>query len=253
MSGEAEAVSLYQAHAVFKPAPPNGKLWRYSDLAKLVSVLGNRAPYFPVTSSFDDPYEGELPRILSETVPRDILPVMQRARFTMFVNCWHLNSYESAAMWQIYARLNEGVAIQSTFGRLISSFKGFSRLPSDLPPPTQVYAGMVDYIDYDLENVSNRHWALNAFSMVMHKRRSFQHENEVRAVCSISQNCAVRGQFSAAHPGIYVDCDLSSLIEAIYVSPLAPAFFRKSVEMVLERFELKVPVIQSDLMSKPIY
>jgi hypothetical protein len=37
-----------------------------------------------------------------------------RTRHQVFANCCHINEFESAAMWQLYARMNEGVAIQSS-------------------------------------------------------------------------------------------------------------------------------------------
>ena len=34
------------------------------------------------------------------------------------VNCWHINEHESAAMWDLYLKSNEGIAIQSTYQKL---------------------------------------------------------------------------------------------------------------------------------------
>ena len=34
------------------------------------------------------------------------------------INCWHLNDHESAAMWKLYLKSNEGIVIQSTFTNL---------------------------------------------------------------------------------------------------------------------------------------
>jgi hypothetical protein len=52
------------------------------------------------------------------------------------VSCWHMNEHESAAMWSLYLRSNEGVCIQSTYRRLRSGL------------PKCVFIGEVNYIDY---------------------------------------------------------------------------------------------------------
>ena len=144
-----DAGSLYKEYPVFQSPGANAKIWRYCDLAKFVCLLSRRGLYFPLAACLDDPFEGVLPRILASLVPRDVLPVLAKSRLTTFVNCWHLNEYESAGMWQLYSRMKEGLAIQSTFSRLTSSFRGFSLVPADLVPPSAIFAGIVNYIDYD--------------------------------------------------------------------------------------------------------
>lgn len=51
-----------------------------------------------------------------------------------------MNDYESAAMWKLFLKTNEGVAIQTTYGRLFDSL-------DKLPKP--VYVSTVKYIDYE--------------------------------------------------------------------------------------------------------
>lgn len=76
---------MYKPHPVFRAVPAQGRLRRYCDLAKLISLLSKRALYFPLASVLDDPYEGVLPRSLAQTLPRDIIPVMEKSRYTGFV------------------------------------------------------------------------------------------------------------------------------------------------------------------------
>jgi hypothetical protein len=157
-------------------------------------------------------------------------------------------------MWQVYSRFNEGLAIQSTFSRLTSSFCGFKLIPKDLPAPKAIYAGLVYYIDYDHGVFLDRHRALNGFSLLIHKRRSFEYEKEVRVVCRIPQNCGTPvADMIPRYTGIYVDCDIDRLIETVYVSPSAPTYFLEAVAAICDRFDVKASVIQWDLMSKPHY
>ena len=37
------------------------------------------------------------------------------------INCWHMNDHESAAMWKLYLKSNEGIAVQSTYETLRDS------------------------------------------------------------------------------------------------------------------------------------
>jgi len=41
----------------------------------------------------------------------------------VFVNPWHKNEFESAAMWKLYLKSEEGVAIRTTVERLKHAFE----------------------------------------------------------------------------------------------------------------------------------
>jgi hypothetical protein len=245
-------LNLYKSHPVFESPGDDAVLWRYCDLPKLVSLLSKKALHFSVASALGDHFEGAMTRELAAWMPRDVLPAIAPTRHQTFVSCWHENEYESAAMWQLYSRLNEGIAIRSTFSRVASSFVGFSLLPKALPPPNEIFAGRVNYIDYERDRFVDRSRALNALSLIVHKRMSFAHEREVRAVCSIPANCG-RHSSNPLHKGIYVDCDLGQLIECVYISPSAPGYFCEAVADVCRRFSLGSRTLQSDLLSKPLY
>ena len=95
------------------------------------------------------------------------------------VNCWHINEFESAAMWQLYSNFNGGIAIQSTFKRLRESFLGNKkkpRFPEGEVVPVSI--GMVDYIDY----AKDRNNSGNIMSVCLTKRKSYEHEHELRAI-----------------------------------------------------------------------
>jgi hypothetical protein len=72
-----------------------------------------------------------------------LAPHTQMMRRYTYLNCWHASEHESAAMWGLYQGDGRGVAVKSTFNRLINSLQS-ERL---------IYAGMVRYIDYDHEAV----------------------------------------------------------------------------------------------------
>ncbi len=77
-----------------------------------------------------------------------------------------MNEHESAAMWKLYAQTNEAVAIQSTYQKLASCL------------PENVFVGVVHYIDYETQWLPEG----NAMWPFVHKRKSFEHERELRAL-----------------------------------------------------------------------
>jgi hypothetical protein len=192
---------MYVEHPVFdQPADENEKVWRYMDFTKFVSLLESSSLYFAGVDEFDDPFEGSYP-LQSVKARNTALEVelaeeshQAKANLSNFfrqlprhiaINCWHLNKQESAAMWKLYVKNNEGIAIQSTYQNLRDCFKDVLE---------EIHLGPVNYIDYSLEGFFNPEHPLNESFLrpFVYKRRSFEHEREVRALVrkrrGISQN-----------------------------------------------------------------
>lgn len=126
---------MYSAKPLFNmPANEHTTIWRYMDFTKFVSLLDKKALYFSRPDKLSDKFEGAIPRptvmarktlVSGSPIAEDTLKVMsqgaQEVRKFVFLNCWHMNNNESAAMWQLYVQKNEGVAIRSTFARLRES------------------------------------------------------------------------------------------------------------------------------------
>jgi hypothetical protein len=133
---------LYQ-NATSELPDPDSKIWRYMDFTKLVFTIDNEALYFTSIDNLDDPFEGSLTRINIED-RRKIISLLENnklikvrntgkssnhedlIRNNIFVNSWHINEEESAAMWKLYLKSDEGVAIQSTIERLKSNLNKFN-------------------------------------------------------------------------------------------------------------------------------
>jgi hypothetical protein len=173
-----------------------------------------------------------------------VLRFHRSLRSHTFVNCWHLNNVESAAMWKLYLSHSEGVAVQTTFERLVSSFQG------DENDMFEVYVGKVSYLDYEHEAFPEG----NTFVPFLHKRRSFEHEHELRAI--------IQPIFPGGDPltdigpfadGLLVEVDLRMLIEHIYVAPTSEAWFAALVENTTKKYGLGIPVRHSDMIRDPVY
>ena len=236
---------MYQKHADFdRPESNEAKIWRYMDLAKLVWMLNHRCLYFTNVDKLkiEDPFEGSCqPSELLKSIPKPVaINFVEKMNFCgppLTVNCWHLNDYESAAMWKLYADENKGIAIQSTFSRMVKAFEEF---------PNSVHIGKIRYIDYQNEKFKGE---INIFEPILTKRKSFEHERELRAVIwETSEQIPMTDDGS-----VLANVNLKELIENIYISPFSPEWYRDNVQVIVEKFDFKVPVLQSELDKKPIY
>ncbi len=244
-------------HPVFTPPPnPETRIWRYLDFTKFVDLLERHSLFFARADSMDDPFEGsygypnrdERLRRMLEAMPVMTVPPEQwlqnaagstlAARRMVYLNCWHMNELESMAMWKLYTRTNESVAIRSTYQRLRSC------LPrKEIAGQPVVFIGMVKYVDYDTTAIPIG----NTFDPFVHKRRSFEHERELRAVVA---NMA-RGP---APPSMSFELDPASLIDTVYIAPTSPAWFRDLTAKVLERYGLgHLTPQQSSLDASPFF
>ncbi|MBR0827541.1 hypothetical protein JQ596_18610 [Bradyrhizobium manausense] len=250
-------------HESFKlPTNKNIPIWRYMDLAKFLSMLNSRALFFPRATSFDDPFEGSAPKPLVlereyirtnrttdpslelwKDVPDDFFDQMRTMRKDSvqqyLINCWHMSEFESAAMWKLYSTTNESVCVRSTYRRLRSCL------------PQSVFIGEVNYIDYDKQSFPG----YQALNYIMHKRISFSHERELRAVfwewLGTPEAQPYKRRIGAS--GLSIEIDLSSLIEQVYVSPTAAPWFAKLVEDMTAKCGFAFPVGQSALATAPLY
>ena len=254
------------------PAPDNRnvKIWRYMDLAKFVSLMHDSALHFARADQLGDPFEGSVPlkssievfakevaanpELQKQPLPGDstitygkwaeMLKTLAAARRGMraecYCSCWHMNEHESSAMWRLYCQSNEAICVQSTFELLNNAL------------PSWTHFGCVAYVDYEQDEIPGG----NLFTPVMTKRKSFEHEREVRAIAWSALSAEKGGEeIAAARRGniVRVSVALRNTIQAIYVSPTSPAWFRDVVNSLLEKYDLPLTAKQSSLDAIPLY
>lgn len=237
---------MYKEHIKFvRPESDEAKMWRYMDFHKFVWILNHRCLYFTNVDKLktEDPFEGSCqPSELLKSVPgpeaKNFVEKMDSCEPALTVNCWHLNDCESAAMWKLYGGANKGIAIQSTFGRMAKACEEF---------PDGVHIGKIRYIDYQSETFKGS--TPDKFEPILTKRKSFEHEKELRAVIWGTSTSTKRTDDGS----VLADVNLKKLIENIYISPFSPNWYRDNIQVIVEKFGLKVPVLQSELDKKPIY
>jgi len=185
---------MAEQHPSFvQPNDTSTPIWRYTDLSKFAWMLQRQALYFARADTLGDPYEGYSTRPMVEGYTEAIVDALRGvnqqqgkpfdeaavrasarkrahkpfARRLLYVNCWHVNQHESAAMWKLYTSMRDSICIRSAYKQLW-----------DCLPSKECYLGEVRYVDYETDAFDHS----NLFSLVMHKRTSYAHEHEVRAV-----------------------------------------------------------------------
>ncbi|TQR16329.1 DUF2971 domain-containing protein [Psychrobacillus vulpis] len=232
-------------------------MWRYMDFAKFMSLLENESVFFLRGDLFVDKYEGTVPKQVidnlsfykadtgelvqvGESLRGSISNVYEMMRGFVFINCWHMNNIESAAMWDLYAKRGNGIAIRTTFGDIK---KSFSKSTKD------IIAAEVKYIDYSKDNVLDG----TMISPFIYKRKSFEHEREFRLIVSDQLNALDgKGGFKeASNNGLSIDICLEHLIKSVYISPNSEKWFEELVDSLVRKYNIKAVVIQSSLYEFP--
>jgi hypothetical protein len=240
------------------------RLWRYMDFAKYVNLLASQGLYFSRADMFDDICEGakgvkrnkkkwdeyflnyfrsalgSLPegyvnRLSDQDMDLKTNKLLKqlengglRNKRCTFINCWHENELESEAMWRLYSsHLENAIVIKTSFKKLYLSM---GRNPD-------INIGRVKYINLQKEyaGVNDSFWR---------KRKSFEHEKEVSAIFIDHMNL---------NPGKIVPCDLSVLIEEVFVSPKSPSWFVDTVNDINEKYGIGIKVSPSQLNEEPFF
>jgi hypothetical protein len=221
-------MAFYEAHPDFQPpADPETRICRYMSLAALLQILKTVSLRFTVARAFDDAWEGRLPDQNRAKWSPALVPGYENMRNWNAVSCWCMGD-EATGMWAKFAHGCEGVAIQSTYRRLTSTFRDLAGTITFREP---ILVGMVTYIDVYTDEIPAGPGgkAPNAFLPLLYKRRLYDDERELRAV--LSPRDLLRATFEQEGlDGIQVPVDLDTLIEGIRVAPGAKDWFREVVK-----------------------
>ncbi len=250
---------------VYKIPDDNDILWRFMDFTKFIFLLKSKALFFTRADKFHDPFEGAKGLLKNKgkwdkhykdflieairTIPgggnlnkskNEILVDAKKLLEQMnlfgakqvketFINCWYENKYESEAMWKLYtSALNQGVAIKTTYKKL---YNALNRSPD-------ISIGKINYIDYtnNFAGINDSFW---------YKRKSFEHEREVRAVMK---------DFRAVEDfGKIIPVKLDILIDKVYLSPTSQSWFKELVQDVMNKYGLNKKILVSDMNAKPFH
>jgi hypothetical protein len=246
-------------------APDNNqKIWRYMDFSKYVDLLTTSELHFARADKFEDPYDcsamqffGEPYKQLSSENPQGnerTRQVNTFGRLFVYLNCWHMNDVESAALWRLYSENKyETIAIQTTFEKLDSEIK--LKWPRD--------GISISKVKYDPENAGEpldeipggKLFTALGWEDIIYKRPSFAHEKELRAFIyqrvdkfkevQLRNEAHLEKLMKERPEYIRIKINPSCLIGKVYVSPLAKDLFVELVKKVSVGLEDRVQ--KSDL------
>jgi hypothetical protein len=264
--------------------PGKTKLWRYLSLDKLIDLLSEKKLHFTPLSSFvkTDPYEGFLPKVamdanaemyrlmvkdvesgfalvedhckrvkqeltndeqadhqrrLSSLKENPTRYLLSTIRLTA-VNCWHASDDESEAMWRMYA--DKGVAIETTVGALKESIQS-----CDSKHLVHIYK--IKYMDFFDESLKPSDCMVEGLHQApLLKRRSYVHENEVRAFIERAPKYLHEsGTIECPEPSpVRLPVEVKRLVQRVHTSPYAADPFQCSVIKVCELLGLRQGIVE---------
>lgn len=210
-------------------------LWRYMTLAKLVYLLCGEL-WLARADTFKDRHEGRFPDEMREhlreayrTLPpgpggevKDLEDFQDYLLKNTFINCWHRNSIENLAMWEIYGRDASAVAVQTRVSRLRHALndKTLDGVAFNLKPViyrnSNEISGKIRYED-----------------CFFRKRPHFSFEQEVRL--SLDTYSRIKPTKNTPY-GIAIPIDANVLIEKIYVHPDCASWFFNVVRSISNKY-----------------
>ena len=219
------------------PEDSDTVVWKYLDLSKFLDLLMSQKLFMSRSDKFEDQYEGTFSEPTYEEIKKlsvnnpEFLNFYKSHREKVAVSSWHINEYESFAMWQIFTQNSEGLAIQSTVNRLKKAL--------DFEKNHKQYIGEVNYIDYKKEYIPFN----DMFFPFLFKRKSFQYEREVRIISDVTQSNI------KLNDGLKINVDINQLIEKIYIHPKSENWYKNLVIQLVKQLGFDFTIEKSDLES----
>ncbi len=227
---------MYYNHKVFEKPNNNTKIWRCINFEKFKDIIDGRWLFFCRSDLFEDEFEGCYPKAqiekpifkpIDEQSKEIILKIREDVKKYTFINCWRMDEYESAEMWELHLNNKEGVAIQSTSNRLEQCFE----------TEKHVYIGKVKYIDHETDRIPE-HNILYPF--IYKERIKYVREKEVRAVVMEWSTIGSNDTENILNKGKHIPINLEGLIEKIVVSPKASEQFYHLIKSISDKYRLKI-------------
>ena len=232
----------------FESLPLDTVLWRYMDFTKFISMLVTNRLWLARADCLGDAFEGWMPApraedydgLLAEQLleqDRKLFKNLPELRKSFYANCWHANKGESDAMWKLYVKGGEGIAIRTTVRDLKAALNDAAET---------LHLADVLYRDHKAKPRIGSTMPLAC----MTKRECFQHEREVRLFYIDERPEA--NSTNAIHPeGIAIKCNMSALIKTVHVAWSKPHWLKPIVKDILEKYNIQAEVEELDLTSEP--
>ncbi len=226
-------------------------LWRYFKTERFLDLLESSHLYFASARQFEDQFEGAVtvipagfnvdPRYAGLERPEHAFEELRRLTK---VSCWHRASYESDAMWQIYAKSKKGVAIRTSAELIIAAANPFRLKPEY--GHEDLWGGNVVYVDLLKERLR-----VSMMDRFWYKHMVFAWEREFRLAVSVR----VAEEFGVKVPeqGIKIEFDLAQLVDRIYLGPSLSEIDVAAVRNAAAAHGLEDRIRVSSILGTPRY
>ncbi len=223
-------------------------LRRYLDVPRLLSFLKTRSLYLCRSDLLPDKFEGSFTLTIKEAI--DSAYRKNRIRYTyekfkkelregVFLSCWSHGIHDNMALWRLYGKTNDCVAITTTVSKLKSALKKFDG-------GGKLFLRKVEYI---------RHWRdpkieVKPYSNVFkYKTIGYAFENEVRVILDRFDSTF---EAPSKDEGIMLQVHLHAFLRSIVLSPECSPWFKAVIEDIANKYHISRPVRSSSMSKKPI-
>jgi len=242
-------------------------IWKYiPEFSELLTILENKL-FYCRADLFQDKFEGTLPKIIiekeyefnkyQEHEARKLgfqwkySPEQQREdenernknlKKNFFVNCWFLGEKENLNMWKIYANLQTGFVIKSTYKQLKDSI-----IYEIEDQKEAIYFGKVEYIDYNTADIDFN----NSSELYFYKNKGYVFEDEIRSVINLYA-WNFNNKYSESNVGISVTINSNKLIQEIIAAPEMPENIYNEIANLIKK-NYNIDVKQSEILGHGYY
>ncbi len=84
---------------------------------------------------------------------------------------------------------------------------------------------------------------MTPIGLYIYKDKSYEHEKEVRIIC-VKKNEEER---RIVDDGIKIPVNIDTLIDRVYLSPIAPDWIFRTVDSIMKAYKINKPLIRSKL------
>lgn len=262
------------------------KLYKYMDLEKFLSLIVKGELCFCNQRILKniDPYEGAITKeeLIKETFIKEIIKITKSTNifkslkisngkdtltidlnisdiFTIyddksyFIDCWHINDYESLAMWKVFSNNKNSIAISTTKAKLIDNIKSYNK---EIFLEKVFYSDLKDVsndIEFDMQiNIlndntlsinSNILYSLCSNNGLLRKTKYFDYEKELRLYFKDDNNSSIVQ---------FIPIELKYIVDEIIISPNCDYWFLDILNNIVEKYKLNIPIRYSDIMENNI-
>ena len=218
-------------------------LRRYLDLPKLVDFLRTSELFLGQASRFDDPLEGTLPEGIRRSVRNDPDYLAQygdptewenKNKDRTYLGCWSLGAKDNMALWKLYGRTAESVAITTTVEQLAIAAPQWAKYGL-------VNVKKIRYIDH-AGRLPDGAYGFNV-GVFGFKHVAYAYEKEVRIVITRPMNDE---QEEVPHE-LRVPVNVNNFLRSIVVAPEAGDWFFNLVTDIARKYNVIKPVRKSAL------